>query len=583
MKMNKFFFFALAALSMTACSKDDASGNEDEGQKDVVKSISVSFVDSKGTSTRGDYDGMAAGEGSENSVYYAFVFARELSPAHPGALVGDWTVKQVGALDNATPLNNASGNAGTLSNMCTFDNVRQGENVYVIANDPNMTLAYAEQLSRQGTESESRIKGYISELTKLYLNKLVKPVGTAPDGKFVMAGKATIRTQAVDNNEEGTDKNVTVEVGLDRELAKVAFSATVTANTGDEAAGKVYIAADDGIVVVRIPRQVSYFTQMDRDWYFPAKLGSGEMLYKDWGMQTVTTANSGWKNVFKGNSQLFDNPASAGASAGAEGSTCFNDHVYNEAAKEYRLTWQLDNNSLASGLITYGKGVQTPPTSGELPNLNHTMEAPIFYATPNYSDDAASSTVICTQATIKKDLLVNDLLANQPYQALYDLLQTTLVVGDGSYTADITWSANSNAKVTAYLTKLIETSDATWVSAVKSAIGKIYSLTNTTDIDARYASIMTQATADKDKTTDALAALVRFKKDEKVYYRADVARYVGGASQKLTERNTYYQVKGTITSVGAGSIEEAITTTLVGMTVQVVVKNWAVVISEVNM
>lgn len=583
MKMNKFFFFALAALSMTACSNDDAPGNEDDGQKDVVKSISVSFVDSKGTTTRGDYDGMAAGEGSENSVYYAFVFARELSPSHPGALVGDWTVKQVGALDNSTPLNNASGSAGTLSNMCTFDNVRQGENVYVIANDPNMTLAYAEQLSRQGTESENRIKGYISELTKLYLNKLVKPVGTAPDGKFVMAGKATIRTQAVDNNEEGTDKNVTVEVGLDRELAKVAFSATVTANTGDEAAGKVYIDGDDGIVVVRIPRRVSYFTQMDRDWYFPAKLGSGEKLYKDWGMATVVAANTGWENVFKGNSQLFDNPGSAGANAGLEGSTCFNDRVYNEAAKEYRLTWQLDAAGLTSGLITYGKNAQNPPAGGALDNLNLTMEAPIFYATPNYSDDAASSTVICTQATIKKDLLVNDLLANQPYQALYDLLQSTLAVGDADYTADITWSGNSNAKVTAYLTKLIETSDATWVSAVKSAIGKIYSLTNTTDIDTRYGSIMTQANTDKAKTLDPLAALVRFKKDEKVYYRADVARYVGGASQKLTERNTYYQVKGTITSVGAGSIEEAITTTLVGMTVQVVVKNWAVVISEVNM
>lgn len=583
MKMNKFFFFALAALSMTACSNDDAPGIDNEGQKDIVKSISVSFVDSKGTGTRGDYDEMAAGEGTENNVYYAFVFARELSPTHPGALVGDWTVKQVGELTNTTPLNGAAGTAGSLSNMCTFDNVRQGENVYVIANDPNMTLAYAEQLSRQGTESENKIKGYISELNKLYLNSLVKAVGEKPDAKFVMAGKATIDTKAVDNNEDGTDKSVTVEVGLDRELAKVAFSATVTANTGDEATGKVYIASDDGIVVVRIPRQVSYFTQMDRDWYFPAKLGSGEKLYKDWGMATVTADANGWEKVFKGNSQLFDNPASAGDNPGAAGSTCFNDRVYNEAAKEYRLTWQLDNAGLTSGLITYGKNAANPPASGELDNLNLTMEAPIFYATPNYSNDAASSTVICTQATIKKDLLVNDLLANQPYQALYDLLQATLVVGDTKYTADITWSASSCADVTVYLTKLTDTSDPTWVSAVKSAIGKIYSLTNTSDIDARYGSIMTQANADKAKTTTALEALVRFKKNDKVYYRADVARYVGGVSQKLTERNTYYQVKGTITSVGAGSIEEAITTTLVGMTVQVVVKNWAVVISEVNM
>lgn len=583
MKMNKLFFFALAALTMTACGNDDTPGIDDGGQKDVVKSISVSFVDSKGVVNRGDYDEMAAGEGTENSVYYAFVFARELSPTHPGALVGDWTVKQVGALDNTTPLNSASGSAGTLSNMCTFDNVRQGENVYVIANDPNMTLEFAEQLSRQGAESENKIKGYISELNKLYLNKLVNSVGTKPNGKFVMAGMAPILTKAVDDNEDGTSKSVTVEVGLDRELAKVAFSATVTANTGDEATGKVYIGADDGIVVVRIPRKVSYFTQMDRDWYFPAKLGSGEKLFKDWGMTTVTTDASGWEKVFKGNTQLFDNPGSTGANSGAEGSTCFNDRVYNEAAKEYRLTWQLDENNLTTGLITYGKNAAHTPSTGELDNLNYTMEAPIFYTTPNYSNDAASSTVICTQATIKKDLLANDLLANQPYQALYDLLQATLAVTDAKYTANIVWSANSNENVTAYLTKLVETTDATWVSAVKSAIGKIYSLTNTADIDARYNAVVTQATTDKAKTGATLEALVRFKKDAKVYYRADVARYANGASQKLTERNTYYQIKGTITSVGAGSIEEAITTTLVGMTVQVVVKNWAVVVSEVNM
>lgn len=571
MRMNKFFFFALAALSMTACSKDDASGNEEEGQKDIVKSISVSFVDSKGgSSTRGDYDGMAAGEGTENNVYYAFIFARELSPAHPGALIGDWTVKQVGALDNATPLNKADGSAGSLTNMCTFDNVRQGENVYVIANDPNMTLEYAEQISRRGPDSEKYIKGYISELSKLYLNKLVKAVGTAPDGKFVMAGKATIKTDAVDDNQDPDNRSVAVEVGLDRELAKVAFSATVTADAADEAAGKVYIAADDGIVVVRIPRKVSYFTQMDRDWYFPAKLTSGEALYKDWGMQSTTAAATGWTRVFKGNTQKFNDPTTAGSDAGTAASNCFNDHVYNEAAKEYRLTWKLDENNLTTGLITYGKGVQTPPTSGELPNKNLTMEAPIFYATPNYSNDGASSTVICTQATIKKDLLVNDLLNNQPYQALFDLLQAKTTLA-----ADVLWSTTNN--ITTFFTYLEEKGNA---DDIKSAIGKIYSLTTSTDIDTRYAAVIAKVGTDKSGT---LANFVRFKKDDKVYYRADVARYVAGASEKLTEKNTYYRVKGTITSIGSESIEDAITTTLVGMTVQVVVKNWAVVISEVNM
>lgn len=577
MKMNKFFFFALAALSLTACSKDDASGNEEDGRKDVVKSISVSFVDSNtGSNTRGDYDGMAAGEGTENAVYYAFVFARELSPSHPGALIGDWTVKQVGEITNTTPLNKADGSAGSLTNMCTFDNVRQGENVYVIANDPNMTLEYAEQLSRRGPDSESYIKGYISELNKLYLNSLVKAVGTAPTGKFVMAGKATIRTNAVDDNQDPDNRNVAVEVGLDRELAKVAFTATVTATTSDEAAGKVYIGQDDGIVVVRIPRKVSYFTQMDRDWYFPAKLTSGEALYKDWGMQSTTLAATNWDKVFKGDTQKFSDPTTAGSNAGTAASSCFNDHVYNEAAKEYRLTWQLDASNLTTGLITYGKGVQTPPTSGELPNKNYTMEAPIFYATPNYSNDAASSTVICTQATIKKDLLINDLLNNQPYQALYDQLGAKSGLVDG----DQMWTSSSNANVTAFFTYLAKEESK---ADVKSALGKIYSLTNSTDIDTRYTAVIAQVGKDNPNSGATPANYVRFKKDEKVYYRADVARYTGGVSQKVTERNTYYQVKGTITSIGAETIEDAITTTLVGMTVQVVVKKWAVVISEVNM
>ena len=577
MKMNKFFFFALAALSLAACSKDDDSGSEDGGQKDVVKSISVSFVNSKaGSTTRGDYDGMAAGEGTENNVYYAFVFARELNPTHPGALIGDWTVKQVGALDNSTPLNKADGSAGSLTNMCTFDNVRQGENVYVIANDPNMTLEYAEQLSRRGPDSESYIKGYISELSKLYLNKLVKPVGTAPDGKFVMAGKATIQTKAVDDNQDPDNRNVAVEVGLDRELAKVAFSATVTATPSDEAAGKVYIAADDGIVVVRIPRKVSYFTQMDRDWYFPAKLTAGEALYKDWGMQSVTAAATGWDKVFKGDTQKFSDPSTAGSDAGTAASSCFNDHVYNEAAKEYRLTWQLDKDALTTGLITYGKGVQSPPTSGEIVNLNYTMEAPIFYATPNYSNDGASSTVICTQATIRKDLLINNLLSNQPYQALYDQLGAKTGLTDG----DEIWTTSNNANVTAFFTYLAKAESA---ADVKSALGKIYSLTNSADIDTRYTAVVAQVGADNPSPGAVPANFVRFKKNEKVYYRADVARYTGGVSQKITERNTYYQVKGTITSIGSETIEDAITTTLVGMTIQVIVKNWAVVISEVNM
>lgn len=578
MKMNKFFFFALAALSLTACSKDDASGNEDDGQKDVLKSISVSFVDSNtGSKTRGDYDGMAAGEGTENAVYYAFVFARELSPTHPGALIGDWTVKQVGEITNTTPLNRADGSAGSLTNMCTFDNVRQGENVYVIANDPNMTLEYAEQLSRRGPDSESYIKGYISELNKLYLNSLVKAVGTAPDGKFVMAGKATIRTNAVDDNQDADNRSVAVEVGLDRELAKVAFSATVTATPSDEAAGKVYIGKDDGIVVVRIPRKVSYFTQMDRDWYFPAKLTSGEALYKDWGMQSTTTAATEWTNVFQGDKQKFSDPTQAGSGAGTPASSCFNDHMYNEAAKEYRLTWKLDSGNLTTGLITYGKNATNPPASGELSNLNYTLEAPIFYATPNYSNDAASSTVVCTQATIKKDLLINDLLNNQPYQALFDQLEakTGLTDDDGKL-----WTKNSNANVTAFFTYLVHADNE---ADVKSALSKIYSLTNSTDINTRYTAVMAQVGVDNPGVGATPANFVRFEKDQKVYYRADVARYTGGASQKVTERNTYYQVKGTITSIGAESIEDAITTTLVGMTVQVVVKKWAVVISEVNM
>lgn len=54
-------------------------------------------------------------------------------------------------------------------------------------------------------------------------------------------------------------------------------------------------------------------------------------------------------------------------------------------------------------------------------------------------------------------------------------------------------------------------------------------------------------------------------------------------SMKITERNTFYHITGTITTLGAKSIEDAINSDNIDMLVQVVVKPWKYVVNNINM
>lgn len=72
--------------------------------------------------------------------------------------------------------------------MCTFNGVRQGDSVYVVVNDPQMTLATAQTLAHQGDKSEAAIRAYISNLSKSYLNELTVTKDGTQDKKYIMAG-----------------------------------------------------------------------------------------------------------------------------------------------------------------------------------------------------------------------------------------------------------------------------------------------------------------------------------------------------------------------------------------------------------
>ena len=52
---------------------------------------------------------------------------------------------------------------------------------------------------------------------------------------------------------------------------------------------------------------------------------------------------------------------------------------------------------------------------------------------------------------------------------------------------------------------------------------------------------------------------------------------------KITERNTFYHITGTITTLGAKSIEDVINSDNIDMLVQVVVKPWKYVVNNINM
>ena len=550
MKLNKLFTFTLAALAMAACSNDDEPGIGGGGQKgEIIDAISIAFTNSVAPATRAD-KGEIEGVGTENNVYVAYLFAKENDPQHEGAKVGDWTVKRVAGDSNAEDADVIAAigegdvaTPGTKKNMCTFNGVRQGDSVYVIVNDPQMTLATAQTLAHQADKSEAAIRAYISNLSKSYLNDLTVTADGKQTKKYIMAGVSAIPT----NPNIPNGSTVKVSIPLNRELAKVFFNASVTTNPVYEAYGKMAIKDanwdptaggikdPDGIVVVRIPRRVSPFTAQARDWYFPQ---SADATAKDWDVE-------GWLKAFAGEKE------SAPGTAEVAGATpALNKGEYNADAKEYRLTWVVGEKAL---------------TDGEKANANSMvyvksdkLYSPYFYVTPNYANNAGCATVVVTQATyIGANTLLEPTITEQMLkEALADVTFQTATSTDGSVTYDKLaadfW--NTGANVTA-LVAFLETNEA-------------------------YKLALRGETEQAKKE-----AAITIKPNDKRYYRADVANYSDDetTSMKITERNTFYHITGTITTLGAKTIEDAINSDNIDMLVQVVVKPWKYVVNNINM
>ena len=549
MKLNKLFTFTLAALAMAACSNDDEPGIDKGGQKgELIDAISIAFTSSSAPATRAD-KGEIEGTGSENDVYVAYLFAKENDPLHEGAKVGDWTVKRVAGDSSADKDEDVStaiqggdvATPGTKKNMCTFNGVRQGDSVYVVVNDPQMTLATAQTLAHQGDKSEAAIRAYISNLSKSYLNELTVTKDGTQDKKYIMAGVSAIPT----NPNIPNGSTVKVSIPLNRELAKVFFNASVTTNPVYEAYGKMAIKDTewkpdgttedpDGIVVVRIPRRVSPFTAQARDWYFPQ---SADATAKDWNVEDWLKAFAGEKN-------------SEPAVAEASGTPALNKGEYNADAKEYRLTWVVGEKALADGA--------TPADASMVYVKSDKLYSPYFYVTPNYADTAGCATVVVTQATyIGANTLLEPTITEEMLdKALQNDAFKTATSTDGSVKYDKLaadfWNTEKNVDA---LVAFLETDE-----AYKLA------LRGETEIAKQRAAITIQ-------------------KNDKRYYRADVANYSDDetTSMKITERNTFYHITGTITTLGAKSIEDAINSDNIDMLVQVVVKPWKYVVNNINM
>lgn len=548
MKLNKLFTFTLAALAMAACSNDDEPGIGGGGQKgEIIDAINIAFTNSTAPATRAD-KGEIEGVGTENNVYVAYLFAKENDPQHEGAKVGDWTVKRVAGDNNAEDADVVAAigegdvaTPGTKKNMCTFNGVRQGDSVYVIVNDPQMTLATAQTLAHQADKSEAAIRGYISNLSKSYLNDLTVTADGKQAKKYIMAGVSAIPT----NPNIPNGSTVKVSIPLNRELAKVFFNASVTTNPVYEAYGKMAIkdtewkpdgstADADGIVVVRIPRRVSPFTAQARDWYFPQ---SADATAKDWDVE-------GWLKAFAGEKE------SVPGTAEAAGTPALNKGEYNADAKEYRLTWVVGEKALTDG--------EKASESSMVYVKSDKLYSPYFYVTPNYADNAGCATVVVTQATyIGTNTLLEPTITEQMLkEALADVDFQTTTSTNGSVTYDKLaadfW--NTGANVTA-LVAFLETNE-TYKLALRGETEQ----------------------AKKE-------AAITIKPNDKRYYRADVANYSDDetTSMKITERNTFYHITGTITTLGAKSIEDAINSDNIDMLVQVVVKPWKYVVNNINM
>lgn len=722
MKTKHLFTFAFAAfaLAFAGCSDDDDVRNVNSepqpGEKGaLVESITIDFGDASQSSTTRAYGADQAGEGTEGMIYEAFIFAKEANPLHDRALTGDWTVIRVTRDDNGivqeiggihpeavakADLQKAV-NEGSekdkewlIKNVAQFNGVRQGDYVYVIANDPNLTLAQATALAHNGDQSEEDIKAYTASISKEYLNKLTYYPETgdandkniAPNGRFVMAGRQLIPVSPT----IPSNGNIDITVGLDRELSKVNFTAIVTTDPDDAAYGKVVFEKGDGIVVARIARKASMFTEKTGDWYVPATT-----CVEDWPINDHSLSGSVYSSfcdaTFDG-SKVFDGESATPITDWIKDTTIpagFNTTNPASNISEYRYSWKVNE----------APGTKAKPIYIDAKE-NGKLVSPMFYVTPNYSNNTNSVTVICTQATYthrgvfknsnmidtyveaalketaddieifsleeaqkadgeaseavtvenplkykyenaiageKDDIAakVNVAIKNWGIKMFTTAEELTEAVADLSDEDATTWNnggapdfetyqsmmdrfyvavllqqrlANKGAGVPGNQSS--EDSKQAWGNGIPDGTTGFYTNADTDSLmlgskeiggEKVYPALYFHAGM-KNNETQKLMAKVNFNdpapdadvktgaqiraeyfadlasyeyfKGQKLYYRADIANYVGGVSNKITERNMYYVSTGTIQSLGAKSIHDAIYSDQNTMSVNVYVKNW---------
>lgn len=542
MNTCKYLVMAFAGMAFAACSNDDNYSENGQSAGKLLNDMSISF----GAPVAGrTVEGTTPGEGTENNIYEAFVFAKEEKPTHVRPLEGDWSVVRVtkkaslddmGRNTDQTPKadmealdNDGSESQWLVKNVATFHGVRQSDYVYVVANDPELTLDKAEALCHQGPNSEKAIKDYVAALNKKYINSLFySPEKTdvksltgkeLPSGKIVMAGC----TQIPVNPNVPANGTTTVVVPLDREVAKVNYRAIVTTSSADAAFGNVAFQSGDGIILVRAARSISPFTQREADFYIPA-----------------TNFLKNWPNTLE---TVFD------------GTAAFNTTEPASNISEYRYTWAL--------------GADAAMTNSEKPVYlstasNPMLYTPMLYVTPNYSNDANCATVICTQATY---------------------------IGPGSmsseklYQAELFWD---NYKSDAAFTGVTNFKDVKWTQATLEAFrGYMTNVANKDDVMKKL-SLLNDTQYKKvtdlypENAISSAEDMYDIKNGMKLYYRCDVSDYENNVSKRITERNMYYQTIATITSLGSTSIEDAIQSNENTLHVNVIVKDWTLSMNKVN-
>lgn len=723
MKTKHLFTFAFAAfaLAFAGCSDDDDVRNVNSepqpGEKGaLVESMTIGFGDASQTAKTRAYGADQEGQGTEGMIYEAFIFAKEANPLHDRALTGDWTVIRV-TRDDSGIVQEIGGinpeavakadlkkavNEGSekdkewlVKNVANFKGVRQGDYVYVIANDPNLTLAQAAAMAHNGDQSEEDIKAYTASISKEYLNKLTyypetgdaKDNNIEPNGRFVMAGRELIPVSPT----IPSNGNIDITVGLDRELSKVNFTAIVTTDPDDAAYGKVVFEKGDGIVVARIARKASMFTEKTGDWYVPATT-----CVEDWPINDHSLTGNVYSSLcdatFDG-SKVFDGESATPITDWIKDTTIpagFNTTNPASNISEYRYSWKVNEEP----------GTKAKPIYIDAKE-NGKLVSPMFYVTPNYSKNTNSVTVICTQATYTGrgvfqnsnmiDTYVDAALnetedeieiftldevndanpGGADNKALKVANPLKITTPDGVSTKEdnitdkvkvaiknwgikmfttvdeltdavqklpsddaTTWSdggipdfakyqsmmdrfyvavllqqrlANKGEEVAG--TQTGQQDEAAWGNGITKDKKAFYTNADTdslmmgyktvngkklikafyfsadmavSDVETMFASAIDRDTPATGITSGAQVrakyfadlASYEYFKGQKLYYRADIANYVGGVSNKMTERNMYYVSTGTIQSLGAKSIHDAIYSDQNTMSVNVYVKNW---------